>query len=349
MHKLLALLTAFYIFGAEAKPSCLIEQSCFEHNGQLIDMRNFAQTELDKVAGCDPLVENCFGKSKVIQAEAPRLSKKEFKRLVGEGGTEYFIPLDVNSTDLMILAGALSLGTVVFANDREIMDFVQENKGTYSEPIATVGNMLGREAIIPIAAGAYFMGAVLDNGKLKNVGLFTVAAGLASQVVAEAFKKSFHRVRPHDGDSPYDFFEEGNNSFISGHAAGAFSLATVIAETYKDKPVIPYLAYGLATLTVYARMHDNKHWASDVIAGAVAGHLVTKILMRTVLNTERADGSGFVIIPQFGRDLTGDRYTGVEIQWRPKDPNYASKCEKSKLQGRELMALCFEEAFNKKR
>ena len=349
MHKFFALLTAFYIFGAEAKPSCLIDQSCFEHNGKIVDMRNFAQKEIDKMSDCDPLVENCIGKTKSTFAEAPRLTKKEFQRLIGEGGAEYFIPLDVNSSDLMILAGALSLGTVLFANDREIMDFVQANKGQYSEQITTVGNMLGREAILPVAAGAYFMGAVLDNGKLKNIGIFTVAAGLASQVVAEGFKKTFHRVRPNDGDSPYDFFEEGNNSFISGHAAGAFSLATVIAETYKDKPAIPYLAYGLATLTVYARMHDNKHWASDVLAGAVAGHLVTKILMRTVLNTQREDGSGFLIIPQFGRDPGGNAYTGVEIQWRPKSANTLSKCEKSKLEGRELMALCFEEAFNKKR
>lgn len=345
MHKLMALLTAFYIFGAEAKPSCLIEKSCFEHNGKLIDLRSDAGRELDLAYGCDPLVSNCLTQNTF--AEAPQLTKKEFKRLVGEGGTEYFIPLDVRSSDLMILAGALSLGTVVFANDREVMDFVQESKGRYSEQIATIGNLMGREAILPVAAGAYFMGAILDNGKLKNVGLFTIGAGLASQIVAEGFKKSFKRVRPNGSDTPYDFFEEGNNSFISGHATGAFSLATVIAETYKDKPAVPFIAYGLATLTVYARMHDNKHWASDVLAGAVAGHLVTKILMRTVLNTEREDGSGFIVIPQFGRMPHGERYTGVEIHWRPKDRNSLSKCEKSKLQGRELMALCFEEAFKK--
>ncbi|WP_408095863.1 phosphatase PAP2 family protein [Peredibacter sp. HCB2-198] len=346
MHKLLALLTAFYIAGAQAKPSCLIDNTCMEYNGQLIDLRTGTDKLMDKAKNCDPLIENCSMKN-IEFARTPEFSRKEFQRLVGEGGTQYFIPLDVTKSDLMILAGALSLGTVVFANDREIMDFVQDNKGEFSQQVATVGNLLGREAILPVAAGAYFMGAILDNGKLKNVGIFTVAAGLASQIVAEGFKKTFHRVRPHDGDSPYDFFEEGNNSFISGHAAGAFSLATVIAEVYKDKPAVPYIAYGLATLTVYARMHDNKHWGSDVLAGAVAAHLVTKILMRTVLNPEREDGSGFLIIPQFGRDHAGKAYTGVEIQWRPKAPSRLSQCEKSKLQGRELMALCFEEAFNK--
>lgn len=202
MHKLLALLAAFNIFAAEAASSCLLDGTCFEYDGQIIDLRSTARQNLDKVSDCEPLIESCG--MKTVDAEAPRLTKSEFQKLIGQSGTQYFIPIDVNSSDLIILAGALSLGTVVFGGDREIMDFVQENKGEYGEPIADVGNMLGREAILPIAAGAYFMGAVLNDGKLKNIGMFTITAGLATQIVAEGFKKTFQRVRPHDGDSPSD-------------------------------------------------------------------------------------------------------------------------------------------------
>jgi membrane-associated phospholipid phosphatase len=324
-----------------AKPRCLITNECIEYNGKIIDLRSNAAIALDKVRGCDPLVDSCL--DTIPESSLPVLNEGEFKRIVGEKGPEYFIPIELRSSDMMTLAGALSLGVVVFANDREIMDYVQDHKTNTAGTITTIGNAMGREAIIPIAAGAYFIGAVMKNGKLKKVGMFAVAGGLASQIVTEAFKKSFQRVRPNGSDSPYDFFEDHNNSFFSGHTSGAFSLATVIAEVYKDKPIVPYVAYGVAALTAYARMHDQKHWASDVLAGAVAGHLITKILIRSLETSERT-GSGLIIIPDIGRDSKGHTYTGVQVQWRPQAKSTLS-CSSRGLSGGALIEACFEEAF----
>jgi len=281
-----------------------------------------------------------MNESKFNDRDLPVLTQNDFSKLFGKDNTrpEYFIPIEFRSSDMLTLTGALSLGVVVFANDREIMDYVQNSKVDSMEPITNIGNLLGREAILPIAAGAYFVGAIMKDGKLKKVGLFTIAAGLATQIATESFKKSFKRVRPTDGDSPYDFLEDGNNSFLSGHTSAAFSLATVIAEIYKDKPAVPYLAYGLATLTAYARMHDNKHWATDVLAGAVAGHLITKIILRTF---EQADGngSGLIITPTVGLD-----YNGVSVHWTPKYER-KFKCGNYGLTGPDLTRACMEEVF----
>lgn len=281
----------------------------------------------------------------MTDSDLPVLNKDEYSKLTGKEGSQYFIPIELRESDMMILAGALSLGVVVFANDREIMDFVQENKTPISGPVTTIGNMMGREAIAPIAAGAFFIGAVLKNGKLKKVGLFAVAGGLATQIVTEAFKKTFQRIRPNGSDSPYEFFEDHNNSFFSGHTSGAFSLATVIAEVYKDKPLVPYLAYGIATMTAYARMHDKKHWATDVMMGAVAGHLVTKIMIRSFDRAERT-GSGLLIIPQFGVDENGKATGGVQILWRGKQDT-SLQCSKRGLTGGALVEACLDEAFSR--
>lgn len=340
MSKFLALLVLASSMTAFARPSCLIDKTCMEYNGEIIDLRSKAQQSLDSLE-CNPLLENCLEIS--ADKAVPEISSKDFKKLIGSQGTERFIPIE--KSDLITLAGALSLGTVIFANDREIMDFVQENKAEISEPIANFGNIFGREAILPVAAGSYFMGAVLKNGKLKKLGIFTVAGTLAGQIVAEMFKKNFQRMRPNASESPYDFFVDGNNSFISGHAAGAFSMATAIAEVYKDQPVIPYLAYGAAALTAYARMHDNKHWASDVLAGAVAGHLVTKILIRTLENSERSGKSGLVVTPDVGVEMDGSVRTGFRIKYTGAYQPAPLMCKKSGLKGSDLVSLCIEEAF----
>lgn len=320
---------------AIAGPACLATGDCFEYKGKIIDIRSGARKELDKISNCDPLISNCLSEIKV--ESSPVLTEKEFLSFA-KGQTKYFIPLELRSSDMMILATALSLGTVVFANDREVMNFIQDNKTETTEKITALGNIMGREAIAPIAAGAYFIGAVLDNGKLKKIGLFTVATGLATQIVTEAFKKSFQRMRPNASDSPYDFFEDHNNSFFSGHTSGAFSLATVVAHVYQDKPIVPVLAYGVAALTAYARMHDQKHWATDVMAGAVAGHLVTKILIRTLEKSERT-GAGFIITPE-----VGEKYAGMKVEWKEKRESRLT-CNKLGLKGSDLIRTCLDEAF----
>ena len=177
---------------------------------------------------------------------------------------------------------ASSLGVVIFNNDREIMDAVQAHKNEYTRQIADFGNLMGTGAgIAPIALGSYFIGFVFDNNELKDVGLFTVTTALATSLVTQGLKYAFGRERPYQSENPYEFFNWGSHSFPSGHTVGAFSLATVIAEIYKDKyPIVPYVAYGIAALTAYARMHDEKHWASDVFVGAILSHLVTKYFMR---------------------------------------------------------------------
>jgi hypothetical protein len=64
-----------------------------------------------------------------------------------------------------------------------------------------------------------------------------------------------------------------NQSFPSGHSSQAFAVATAIAENY---PVwwVQTLCYGGAGLVGYARIEQNAHYASDVVAGALLGWAV---------------------------------------------------------------------------
>lgn len=70
----------------------------------------------------------------------------------------------------------------------------------------------------------------------------------------------------------------GFNSFPSGHTANVFASAEFLNQEYKDiHPWIGYAGYTVATATGILRMYNNKHWLSDVVAGAGFGILSTKV------------------------------------------------------------------------
>jgi len=72
--------------------------------------------------------------------------------------------------------------------------------------------------------------------------------------------------------------ESAYNSFPSGHTAQAFAAATFLSEEYKDKiKWMPYLGYGIASTVGILRMANNKHYISDVLAGAGIGILSMKL------------------------------------------------------------------------
>ena len=67
------------------------------------------------------------------------------------------------------------------------------------------------------------------------------------------------------------------NTFPSGHTATAFVGAEMVHQELKHThPVLSYSGYVFATATGIYRMYNNKHWLSDVIAGAGFGILSTK-------------------------------------------------------------------------
>lgn len=213
-------------------------------------------------------------------------NKDSFKDLVKRYGdyenNRVYISLDGADKSVLGLAAAASLGLIVLKGDDDLMDVVQSHKNDGTKKLAAFGYEMGRkEGLLPIVAGAYFLGVIFENDKLKDVGIISVGAQFAAQMVVEVIKEATGRQRPREGAGAYSFNVDGGKSFISGHAAGAFSLAALLTEIYgEENKIIPYVAYGVAAITAWSRMHDEGHWGSDVILGAVAGHVITRIVYR---------------------------------------------------------------------
>lgn len=115
---------------------------------------------------------------------------------------------------------------------------------------------------------------------------------------------------------------DGSNylSFPSGHAGNAFTTAEFMAQEYAGvSPWYGVTGYSFATATAILRVFNDKHWFSDIIAGAGFGILSTKAayliypLLRDhlfrgnpkvssnaiLLPTYRSGTIGFTLVKQF--------------------------------------------------
>jgi membrane-associated phospholipid phosphatase len=89
-------------------------------------------------------------------------------------------------------------------------------------------------------------------------------------------------------------------SFPSGHTAQAFATATFMAKEYGDQSIWYTVgAYGIATTVGAMRILNNRHWVSDVFAGAGIGILSTNLAYLTHRYRWKKKPSQLTIIPSY--------------------------------------------------
>jgi len=144
------------------------------------------------------------------------------------------------------------------------------------------GKYLGNTAEqVAFSLGTYALGRLRDQPKVAHLGMDLLQAQILSELMIEPLKFAVHRERP-DGSN--------HQSFPSGHAAVTFATATVIERHLGWRKAI--LGYAVASYVAMSRIHDNRHYASDVIFGAAVG----SIAGRTVVH-HRADYWAFTPAP----------------------------------------------------
>lgn len=170
----------------------------------------------------------------------------------------------------------------------EGLKFSQKNTSLnkISQKISELSGFSG--SVIGLAAIGS-LGFIIQNEKLINTTLLATQATITGSAITTTVKYLAGRRRPYSylpseeakpkfmgpfTRSPRD--NSFNNSFPSGHTTVSFAIATVFASEYRDKPIVPVLAYGLATLVGVSRISQNQHWATDVFTGAAIGYLSGK-------------------------------------------------------------------------
>ncbi len=115
------------------------------------------------------------------------------------------------------------------------------------------------------------LNAVGIKGKhsLGQTALIYAMANIISNSIVYPAKHFTHEMRPDGSD---DF------SFPSGHTTEAFVSAELLRMEFKEvSPWYGISGYLMAFSTGYLRMYNNKHWISDVTAGAGIGIASTKL------------------------------------------------------------------------
>lgn len=157
---------------------------------------------------------------------------------------------------------------------------------------ASVFNSVGDPGTVILAATLYGSGRLTHHPVMAELGLRSAEAIVISGAVTALLKGVAGRDRPSLDNQDADDFNfgggfsgGGHTSFPSGHATAAFAVASVVASEssfrwpHASRFVQP-LVYGLATSVALARVYSERHWASDVVAGAGIGTLTGLAVVR---------------------------------------------------------------------
>ena len=124
------------------------------------------------------------------------------------------------------------------------------------------------EVQVGAALTTYIVGRKRHQTRVQHIGMDLLEAQLLTEGIVELTKVAVRRERPVNPDGSQAF----GYSFPSGHAAITFASATVLQQHLGWKAAVP--TYALATYVAASRLHDNRHFLSDVVFGSTVGIIV---------------------------------------------------------------------------
>ena len=175
------------------------------------------------------------------------------------------------------LIGAGTLGFVQpIKNSRyEVRDFLNDWRGDHR---TKVDDYL---QYVPLASvyGLSLLGAEAKHNYVDRT-LELATSYVALGVIVNGIKYTVRTPRP-DGSA--------DNSFPSGHTATTFMGAELVRIEYgEDYPWLAVGAYTIATTVGVLRVYNERHWFTDVFAGAGVGILSARIGFWLLPYTKRA-------------------------------------------------------------
>jgi len=169
--------------------------------------------------------------------------------------------------------------------DPHVMPYFRTHAGNLDDVNDVFDPLITTAEVVALPASLLVAGYVRHDRYQVNTALLAGEAYADSAVVDLAMKAITRRKRPSDvapgapfndtlfagGKSPFK-----GSSFPSGHAAGVFSVATVVACRYQHHRWVPLLAYGFAAAISFSRVTTSAHFPSDVFLGAALGYTITR-------------------------------------------------------------------------
>jgi len=238
------------------------------------------------VAAAQPTPVSAPGSGQTLQTERGELYDFHPKAFVKKfGHEEYRIwtsPFRASSYDthtvkkyvvpFAIIAGAL------IATDTRTADALPntEDQTVWSGRVSQIG---AAYTLAGFSGATALVGHLVGNDHAVEAGLLALEALAHTQVVVFGVKQITNRSRPDRNDNVAGFWK-GGDSFPSGHAASAFSVAAVFAYEYREHIAVPITAYAVAGVVSASRLGARRHWFSDVFVGGSTGFLLGRYVYR---------------------------------------------------------------------
>jgi PAP2 superfamily len=210
----------------------------------------------------------------------PEAPPKQHSPLLLDIEAYYTSPLHWDMKDWAYFGGAIGLVAAAHHYDGQVRThFIAE--GTQAKGGSTKDL---QDAIPSVAAvvGTWAYANLIDSSDGHREAYEMVEAAGLSLTSAYALKFASGRERPDQTSDPDKWRTSGGSSFPSTHAAAAFAIGAVLAESGNDdyRWMRRFLGYGaVAGYTAYERLKHNAHWLSDDVAGAEIGGATAHFVM----------------------------------------------------------------------
>jgi len=211
-------------------------------------------------AGADPQEQKAEAK------EPPTPPHTGIRALMGNLGEDIKHLPDTQNIYVATIGGGLALA--VHPADASVNAHLKSQSDTVDDWWAPGKYLGGTPVQIALSVGTYAFGRWRDQPKVAHLGMDLVQAQILTEMLVEPLKWSTQRLRP-----------DGSNSlsFPSGHAAITFAAATVIERHLGWRKAA--LGYGIASYVAVSRLHDNRHWLSDVVFGSAVGTIAGRTVV----------------------------------------------------------------------
>src|SRR5712691_4439299 len=162
------------------------------------------------------------------------------------------------------LGGGMALAAAVHPIDNKLNTHLvgHSNPFVAGEMIGEMGTILGA------GTASHVLGRMNGWSRAQHLGMDEIEATLLAQGIVMGAKQVVRRDRPLLPDGT----KQKGYSMPSGHATMTFAAATVLQQHLGYRAAIP--TYLVASYVAMSRLHDNRHFASDVMMGAATGIII---------------------------------------------------------------------------
>jgi membrane-associated phospholipid phosphatase len=208
----------------------------------------------------------------------------------------------LTTTGAAALAASFVVATLL---DQQIREYLAAEDPNDPADISRLGNVLGNGRIaLVVTGGTYGVASLAGFDEVADPAGRVLASLVAAGMANGLLKASVGRARPRLELGPGAFrpftLDNGWQSFPSGHATVAFAMATAISAE-ADRSWVTVLTFSGAGLVAWSRSHEDRHWASDIVAGAAVGTVMayhtSRRLQRRAEQRDRGPGARLLLGP----------------------------------------------------